>query len=50
MRRKLKGLLKKDRVLDPMFLPTRKVPLIDWKIDLMDMCVGTKLYAIGETK
>jgi hypothetical protein len=33
-----------ELIFDPAFLPARKAPLVDWKIDLMDLDVGTKFY------
>jgi hypothetical protein len=33
-----------ELILDPMFLPALNVPLVDWKINITDLVVGTKLY------
>jgi len=33
-------------ILDKMFLPALKVPLVDFKIDLKELQVGTKLYTL----
>ena len=33
-----------ELILDPAFLPALKAPLVNWKINLVDLEVGTKLY------
>ena len=33
-----------ELILDPVFLPALKAPLVNWKINLVDLEVGTKFY------
>ena len=33
-----------ELILDPVFLPALKAPLVNWKINLVDLEVGTKFF------
>lgn len=39
-----------ELILDPAFLPALKSPLVNWKINLVDLEVGTKLYTAPQPK